>query len=103
VKDEILQMEKAGVRTLTFNFSRPLPLHFLRRYSKAAHALPVHHTMAKYLLELSLVDYVPLCTFIDIWLWLFHYDKKGVDLAYYTPHIFLLLLDIFLYLDISFT
>jgi len=36
-KDEILQMETAILRTLDFSLSRPLPFHFLRRYSKAAH------------------------------------------------------------------
>ncbi|XP_076231269.1 G2/mitotic-specific cyclin-B [Calliopsis andreniformis] len=56
-KIEILQMEMLVVRTLDYSFGRPLPLHFLRRYSKAGKALPIHHTMAKYFLEQSLVHY----------------------------------------------
>ena len=32
---EILQMEMLVVRTLDYSLGRPLPLHFLRRYSKA--------------------------------------------------------------------
>ncbi|XP_043786196.1 G2/mitotic-specific cyclin-B [Apis laboriosa] len=54
---EILQMEMLIVKTLDYSFGRPLPLHFLRRYSKAGKALPIHHTMAKYFLEQSLVHY----------------------------------------------
>ncbi|XP_060829222.1 G2/mitotic-specific cyclin-B [Bombus pascuorum] len=56
-KVEILQMEMLIVKTLDYSFGRPLPLHFLRRYSKAGKALPIHHTMAKYFLEQSLVHY----------------------------------------------
>ncbi|XP_011876929.1 PREDICTED: G2/mitotic-specific cyclin-B [Vollenhovia emeryi] len=56
-KADILNMEMLMVKTLDYSFGRPLPLHFLRRYSKAGQALPVHHTMAKYFLELSLVHY----------------------------------------------
>ncbi|XP_011155100.1 G2/mitotic-specific cyclin-B [Harpegnathos saltator] len=56
-KSDILQMEMVIVKTLNFSFGRPLPLHFLRRYSKAGKALPVHHTMAKYFLEQSMVHY----------------------------------------------
>lgn len=56
-KVEILQMEMLIVKTLDYSFGRPLPLHFLRRYSKAGKALPMHHTLAKYFLEQSLVHY----------------------------------------------
>ncbi|EGI70529.1 G2/mitotic-specific cyclin-B [Acromyrmex echinatior] len=56
-KIDILNMEMLIVKTLDYSFGRPLPLHFLRRYSKAGKALPVHHTMAKYFLEESLVYY----------------------------------------------
>lgn len=34
-KQEILQMEKSILKSLDFNLSKPLPLHFLRRNSKA--------------------------------------------------------------------
>lgn len=56
-KTEILQMEMLIVRTLDYSFGRPLSLHFLRRYSKAGAAMPLHHTMAKYFLEQCLVSY----------------------------------------------
>lgn len=56
-KNEILQMEMVIARTLDYSFGRPLPLHFLRRYSKAGRATPAHHVMAKFFLEQCLVHY----------------------------------------------
>ncbi|XP_076227534.1 G2/mitotic-specific cyclin-B [Nomia melanderi] len=56
-KVEIFQMEMLIARTLDYSFGRPLPLHFLRRYSKAGKAHSIHHTAAKYFLEQSLVHY----------------------------------------------
>ncbi|XP_076624696.1 G2/mitotic-specific cyclin-B [Colletes latitarsis] len=56
-KVEILQMEMLIVKTLDYSFGRPLPLHFLRRYSKAGKALSIHHTTAKCFLEHCLVHY----------------------------------------------
>ena len=48
-------MELRILNTLGFNFSRPLPLHFLRRNSKAGDVDVQQHTLAK----VSLSD---LCT-----------------------------------------
>ncbi|XP_041771915.1 G2/mitotic-specific cyclin-B-like [Anopheles merus] len=56
-KYQILEMEKEMVRTLDFNLGKPLPTHFLRRFSKAAKASDVNHVLAKYLIELASVDY----------------------------------------------
>jgi len=55
-KAEIRQMEISILKTLNFLFSKPLPLHFLRRFSKAGCADPKQHTLAKYFMELSLHD-----------------------------------------------
>lgn len=57
-KKDILKMETVMLGTVKFEIGRPLPLHFLRRNSKAAHADPMIHTMAKYLMELTLTEQV---------------------------------------------
>lgn len=56
-KSDILRMEMLIVKVLDYSFGRPLPIHFLRRYSKAGKAHPLHHTMAKYFLEECLICY----------------------------------------------
>ncbi|XP_069480484.1 G2/mitotic-specific cyclin-B2-like isoform X1 [Ambystoma mexicanum] len=56
-KAQILEMEMLILRGLNFSLGRPLPIHFLRRASKASKADAVQHTLAKYLMELVLVDY----------------------------------------------
>lgn len=42
------------LKALNFALGRPLPLHFLRRNSRAGHADITMHTIAKYLMELTL-------------------------------------------------
>ncbi|KAF3833090.1 hypothetical protein F7725_026755 [Dissostichus mawsoni] len=73
-KAQILEMEQLILRTLNFELGRPLPLHFLRRASKVGKfckkineislvwmVVPQsdveRHTLAKYLMELTLLDY----------------------------------------------
>ena len=56
-KRDIIKMELAILKALKFELGRPLPLHFLRRNSKAAHADSRIHALAKYLMELTLVEY----------------------------------------------
>nr|XP_034370257.1 G2/mitotic-specific cyclin-B1-like isoform X1 [Arvicanthis niloticus] len=56
-KHQIRQMEMKILRVLNFNLGRPLPLHFLRRTSKIGEVDVEQHTLAKYLMELSVLDY----------------------------------------------
>jgi len=55
-KQQILKMEQSVLNTLNFNLTHPSPLHFLRRYSKAAGSDYTLHTLCKYLIELVLID-----------------------------------------------
>ena len=54
---EIIQMEGLMLATLDFNLGSPLPLHFLRRLSKATEASAEVHAVGKFLAELSLGSY----------------------------------------------
>lgn len=56
VKD-IKAMEIKILTTLQFNLGRPLPLHFLRRNSKVGSADSEQHTLAKFIMELTLPEY----------------------------------------------
>ncbi|XP_065498192.1 G2/mitotic-specific cyclin-B2 [Caloenas nicobarica] len=55
--DEVKEMEIVMLKGLNFDLGRPLPIHFLRRASKAGEADAKQHTLAKYLMELTLTDY----------------------------------------------
>ncbi|NWX29418.1 CCNB2 protein, partial [Notiomystis cincta] len=55
--NEIREMEMTILKELNFHLGRPLPIHFLRRASKAGEADAKQHTLAKYLMELTLTDY----------------------------------------------
>jgi len=56
-KDEILDMEGKILGCLRFNLTTPSSLRFLERYSMVARLDEKMHNMAKYLLELALVEY----------------------------------------------
>lgn len=57
VDDEILKAERYVLSTIEFNLSYPNPINFLRRISKADGYCIEVRTMAKYLMEISIVDH----------------------------------------------
>ncbi|KAF7279658.1 hypothetical protein GWI33_006823 [Rhynchophorus ferrugineus] len=56
-KEQILQMEVDIVKKLDFRMGWPLGIYFLRRYSKVAQVKSDHYNLAKYILELGLLEY----------------------------------------------
>ncbi|NXG13290.1 CCNB2 protein, partial [Grallaria varia] len=91
---EIREMEMIILKELNFDLGRPLPIHFLRRASKAGEADAKQHTLAKYLMELTLIDYdmvhhrpseiaaAALCLSKKI----LGHDKWGTKQHYYTGY-----------------
>ena len=56
-KHEILRMEGKILQNLDFNVTTTSPLRFLDRYSRLAGFSTKEYNLARYLLELSLIDY----------------------------------------------
>ncbi|ESO02125.1 hypothetical protein HELRODRAFT_106476 [Helobdella robusta] len=56
-KSELRQMECTIMKSLDFQLGRPLPIHFLRRFSKAGEVEGETHNLAKYFMEMILVEY----------------------------------------------
>ncbi|XP_034761693.2 G2/mitotic-specific cyclin-B1-like isoform X2 [Acipenser ruthenus] len=54
---QIRAIEMKILRVLQFSFGCPIALQFLRRASKIGEANAEQHTLAKYLMELTMVDY----------------------------------------------
>ncbi|XP_039614571.1 G2/mitotic-specific cyclin-B1-like [Polypterus senegalus] len=54
---QIREMERCILQVLNFNLSFPIALHFLRRVAKVGDASTQLYALAKYLSELSLIDY----------------------------------------------
>ncbi|XP_049877231.1 G2/mitotic-specific cyclin-B [Pectinophora gossypiella] len=56
-KKDVFQCEREILSKLGFCLARPIPLSFLRRFVKAAHGTSKHHHLAKYFVDLCLVEY----------------------------------------------
>lgn len=56
-KADVFQCERDIMSKLGFCLARPIPLSFLRRFVKAAHGTSKNHHLAKYFVDLSLVEY----------------------------------------------
>lgn len=56
-KEEMKEMERRIISTLSYDLGRPISINFLRRYSKILQATDMEHTLGKYLLDLTFTDY----------------------------------------------
>ncbi|XP_073440284.1 G2/mitotic-specific cyclin-B1 isoform X2 [Dendrobates tinctorius] len=85
-KAQIRNMEMQILRALKFDIGRPLPLHFLRRASKISEVEAPLHTLAKYLMELAMLDY-DMVHFppSQVAAAAFHLSQKVLDGGEWTP------------------
>ncbi|KAH8382973.1 hypothetical protein KR009_006121 [Drosophila setifemur] len=58
--DELVAMEREALRTINFDLGIPLSYRFLRRYARCAKVPMPTLTLARYILELSLMDYATI-------------------------------------------
>ena len=56
-REEILSMENSMLATLDFNICAPSSFRFLERYAKIANANSKQFSLARYLIELPLIEY----------------------------------------------
>lgn len=56
-KEEILKMEYSIIQTLDFNLCTPSPYRFLERFTKIMNADSILFNLARYLIELPLIEY----------------------------------------------
>ncbi|XP_031769157.2 G2/mitotic-specific cyclin-B2-like isoform X2 [Galleria mellonella] len=56
-KSDVFKCERDIMSKLKFCLARPIPLSFLRRFVKAAHGTSKNHHLAKYFVDLCLVEY----------------------------------------------
>ncbi|KAG6455242.1 G2/mitotic-specific cyclin-B isoform X2 [Manduca sexta] len=56
-KSDVFHCERDIMSKLGFCLARPIPLSFLRRFVKAAHGTSKNHHLAKYFVDLCLVEY----------------------------------------------
>ena len=78
-RSEILAMESTVLEKIHYDLGTPVPLHFLRRYSKVADSDAETHTLAKYLIELAQLDY-EMCQF--------KYSQQGAAALYLARQVF---------------
>ncbi|XP_023166371.1 G2/mitotic-specific cyclin-B3 [Drosophila hydei] len=58
--DELVKMEMETLRTINYDLGIPLSYRFLRRYARCAKVQMPTLTLARYILELSLMDYATI-------------------------------------------
>ena len=56
-EEMIMNMERILLTKIDFNLCAPVPVHFLRRFSKAARSDSLVHTLSKYISELSVISH----------------------------------------------